>query len=183
MDRGFPSMTALLGLLAVAGFQNRDKLAEMLGGIGGMGGSATPTPNTSSQACTASPVGMPNTSMPGSSAQGGLMQGGLGGLLANLGLGGQSASPNAGNIIDGGIGGLVERFRQAGRGDVADSWVNHGPNQEITPHDLRSTIGQDTLNTLSQSTGLSEEELLSRLSRTLPDAVDRYTPQGRLSNS
>lgn len=27
---GFPSMTALLGLLAVAGYQNRDKISEML---------------------------------------------------------------------------------------------------------------------------------------------------------
>ena len=32
MSRGFPSMTALLGLLAIAGYQNRDKIAEMLGG-------------------------------------------------------------------------------------------------------------------------------------------------------
>ncbi|MCC2652339.1 MAG: hypothetical protein K0Q60_2502, partial [Microvirga sp.] len=32
MSRGFPSMTALLGLLAVAGFQNRDKLSEMFSG-------------------------------------------------------------------------------------------------------------------------------------------------------
>jgi len=32
MNRGFPSMTALLGLLAVAGYQNRDRIAEMLGG-------------------------------------------------------------------------------------------------------------------------------------------------------
>ena len=30
MSRGFPSMTALLGLLAIAGYQNRDKIAEML---------------------------------------------------------------------------------------------------------------------------------------------------------
>jgi hypothetical protein len=29
MNRGFPSMTALLGLLAIAGYQNRDKLAEL----------------------------------------------------------------------------------------------------------------------------------------------------------
>ena len=29
MSRGMPSMTALLGLLAIAGYQNRDKLAEM----------------------------------------------------------------------------------------------------------------------------------------------------------
>ena len=34
MSRGFPSMTALLGLLAIAGYQNRDKIAEMLGGLG-----------------------------------------------------------------------------------------------------------------------------------------------------
>ena len=33
MSRGMPSMTALLGLLAVAGYQNRDKIAEMLGGL------------------------------------------------------------------------------------------------------------------------------------------------------
>jgi uncharacterized protein YidB (DUF937 family) len=34
MSRGFPSMTALLGLLAIAGYQHRDKIAEMLGGLG-----------------------------------------------------------------------------------------------------------------------------------------------------
>ena len=30
-NNGSPSMTALLGLLAVAGYQNRDKLAEWFG--------------------------------------------------------------------------------------------------------------------------------------------------------
>ena len=39
MSRGYPSMTALLGLLAIAGYQNRDKLAETLSGLG-KGGSA-----------------------------------------------------------------------------------------------------------------------------------------------
>ena len=34
MSRGMPSMTALLGLLALAGYQNRDKLAELLKGAG-----------------------------------------------------------------------------------------------------------------------------------------------------
>ena len=32
MSRGMPSLTALLGLLAIAGYQNKDKLAEMLSG-------------------------------------------------------------------------------------------------------------------------------------------------------
>src|SRR5215510_11614697 len=34
MSRGFPSMTALLGLLAIAGYQNRDKIAELINGLG-----------------------------------------------------------------------------------------------------------------------------------------------------
>ena len=33
MSRGMPSMTALLGLLALAGYQNRDKLGELLKGV------------------------------------------------------------------------------------------------------------------------------------------------------
>jgi uncharacterized protein YidB (DUF937 family) len=36
------------------------------------------------------------------------------------------------------------------------------------------------LATLSQQTGLSREEILARLSRELPTAVDQYTPEGRL---
>ena len=33
---------------------------------------------------------------------------------------------------------------------------------------------------LAQHTGPSRDEILSRLSRDLPDAVDKYTPEGRL---
>ena len=38
MSKGMPSIVALLGLLAVAGYQNRDKLSEMLKGAGGQPG-------------------------------------------------------------------------------------------------------------------------------------------------
>ena len=34
--------------------------------------------------------------------------------------------------------------------------------------------------TLSKQTGLSRDELVTRLCRELPDAVDKYTPQGRV---
>ena len=36
---------------------------------------------------------------------------------------------------------------------------------------------------LEQQTGLSQEELLARLSRELPTAVDKYTPEGRLPDA
>ena len=146
MSRGFPSMTALLGLLAVAGYQNRDKLAEMLGGT--------------------------SSSTSGAPSQG--TQSGLGGLLSILGGGG------VGGLLGGGLSELMDRFKQNGQGDVAESWVSKGPNKPVEPHQLEKAIGPDVLATLAQQTGLSRDELLSRLSRNLPDAVDQYTPEGRL---
>lgn len=159
MSEGFPSMTALLGLLAVAGYQNRDKIAEMLGGL--QGGQA------------AAPAAAGGQS--GSSGQGGY--GGLGGLLGNLGAGG---APNPGGFLGSGLNQLVDLFTQNGQGEAARSWVGAGPNQQIAPNQLERAIGPDVLATLQQRTGLSREELLSRLSRELPSAVDRYTPEGRL---
>jgi len=102
----------------------------------------------------------------------------LGGLLGNLG--GALGGAGAGGLLSGGLGELVERFQQNGHGEAAQSWVNHGPNQELAPQQLEKAIGPDVLATLSQQTGLSREELLARLSRELPQAVDRYTPDGRV---
>jgi uncharacterized protein YidB (DUF937 family) len=152
MSRGFPSMTALLGLLAIAGYQNRDKLAEMLGGLGqNKQGAAPATPGAS---------------------------GGLGGVLDQLR--GSLGGAGAGGFLSGGLGELINRFKQNGQGATADSWVGTGANQPVTPAQLEQAIGPDVLATLQQQTGLSREELLARLSRELPDAVDKYTPQGRL---
>ena len=154
MSRGMPSMVALLGLLAVAGYQNRDKIAEMLGGLSHAPGGA---PGQSNE-----PDG------PGD--QGGVL-GKLGGLLGGA---------SAGSVLSGGLGQLVDRLRQNGQGQAADSLVSRGPNQPIGPTQLEQAIGPDVLSTLSQHTGLSSEEILSRLSRELPTAVDKFTPEGRL---
>jgi uncharacterized protein YidB (DUF937 family) len=58
--------------------------------------------------------------------------------------------------------------------------VAHGPNRAVAPGQIETAIGVETLETLTRQTGLSREEILSRLTRELPDAVDRYTPDGRL---
>ncbi len=150
MSRGMPSMTALLGLLAIAGYQNRDKLAEMLNGAS----ANNPTPG------------------------GGTQQSGQGGLLGNLG--GMLAGAGVGGLLSGGIGELLERFKQNGQGETAQSWVNDDPNKDVSPPQLKQAIGPDVLAALEQHTGLSQEEPLARLSRELPAAVDKYTPDGRL---
>jgi uncharacterized protein YidB (DUF937 family) len=155
---GMPSMTALLGLLAVAGYQNRDKIEEALNGF----------KNNS-----ANPQGQ---------------QGGLGGASQLLGRGTSggglvsslTGAGGVGGLLGGGLGGILDSFRNAGHGDISDSWVNTGPNKEVSPPQVKQAIGADVLAELVQKTGLSESEILSRLSQRLPEAVDKYTPDGRL---
>jgi uncharacterized protein YidB (DUF937 family) len=134
-NSGFPSMTALLGLLAIAGYQNRDKIAEMLGNL----------------------------------------------TKGGAGAGGASPGTGAGAGATGGLGELMDKFNDAGQKDKVESWVGTGPNKDVAPTDLKSALGPDMISSLSRATGLSEQELLERLSKTLPQAVDRYTPQGRIA--
>jgi uncharacterized protein YidB (DUF937 family) len=143
-------MTALLGLLAIAGYQNRDKLAELLKGAGA------------------------SNPEPGGSGQPGGLLGNLSGMLGGAGVGG---------LLSGGIGELLESFKQNGQGEAAQSWIDQGPNKEVSPPQLKQAIGSDILEKLEQQTGLSQDELLARLARELPTAVDKYTPDGHVPAS
>ncbi len=148
-----PSMTALLAVLAVAGYQHRDKLAELLGGAVGRG-----------------------AGVPGEGGRAGGVAGGptTGGLMGGAGGGG------IGGMIANGLQDLVDRFRQSGHAETAESWVAKGPNRPVQPHDLEAALGSETLDEIARQTGLSRQEVVARLSRDLPAAVDRYTPDGTL---
>jgi uncharacterized protein YidB (DUF937 family) len=117
---------------------------------------------------------------PADTANAGLGQGGGLGDLLRGGLGGVLAGGAAGGLISGGLGDLLRQFQQSGHGDTANSWVSPGPNRQISADDLGRALGADQIETLSSQTGLSRDELLDGLSRHLPEAVDRLTPQGRL---
>ncbi|MGU3469141.1 YidB family protein [Methylobacterium sp. C33D] len=156
MSKGYPSMTALLGLLAVAGYQNRDKIAEWLGAPARDSYDATLTP--ASRTVPATGAAMPSNL---ERVLGGVGSAGVGGLLAS------------------GLAELVEHFTKGGHGETANSWVNQGDNRSIAEADLERAIGPETLDHLTQQTGLSRAALLSRLSRELPSAIDRYATDGR----
>jgi uncharacterized protein YidB (DUF937 family) len=147
-------MLALLGLLAVAGYQHRDRLGEMLRKATGSNGRTQPG-NSGAQ----TPDG------------GGLVGDVLGGLF------GTAASRGD---IRGGLGDLIDQFTGAGQKEKAKSWVETGSNQNLEQADLEQALGDDTIDNLTQQTGLSREELLSRLRSVLPDAVDQLTPEGHL---
>jgi uncharacterized protein YidB (DUF937 family) len=146
MARGMPSLAALLGLLAVAGYQNRDKIGELLNQV-------------------MNPRGEPDATGDPS----------LSGSIKSI-----TESGDPVKTIQGGLTDVVDRFRNVGQGTAADSWVAKGPNEPITPNHTESALGPDLIDMLTKQTGLSREELLSRLSKVLPEAVDKLTPDGRL---
>ena len=177
MAKGSPSMVALLGLLALAGYQNRDKIGAILNS-GGAAGTGDP--------------------LSGGAVGSGMQQGGL---LDNLremadnltggrsdgGLTGSGASDRLGNIggafAGGGLmAGLSEIFARLSGPQhqaKAQSWVSTGPNESLAPDELEQALDDETIAELVERTGLSRSELLQRLSATLPDAVDQATPDGQ----
>lgn len=85
-----------------------------------------------------------------------------------------------GGSLSEGLQDILDRFRGAGAGREADSWVGTGPNEPVKPAQVESAISPEILDELAKQTGLSRQELLERLSRDLPTAVDKLTPNGTL---
>ena len=150
MAKGMPSLLALLGLVAVAGYQNRDRLRDMIGDAQNGGSRRT---DQSGEA-------------------------GSGGFLGEIGQ--MFGSGDSGRNLSEGLGSLVDRFRNAGQGAKADSWVSTEANRELRPEELEKAIGDDTIAELSRKTGLSRAELVKRLTAAVPETVNRLTPDGRL---
>lgn len=115
--------------------------------------------------------------------QGGAGAEGLGGLLGMLGNNPQLmqvASSLLGNDGEhGGLSGLMEKFQQAGLGNVLASWVGTGANQPISGDQLSSVLGSDAMSGLAAKFGVNPNDLAGQLSSVLPGLVDKLTPNGQ----
>jgi len=167
-----PIAKALIGLIAGYAIKN----------MGGMGGGSPAQPGGSPSQGQGGGLGDVLGSILGGGAMAsrGGPSGGSGGGLGDV-LGGLfGGGAGAGSAINGGLGDLLKQFQQKGLGDEANSWVGTGPNKAISPRDLEGALGGDTLNSLSQHTGMGRAALLDGLSQQLPRFVDQLTPNGRL---
>ena len=86
---------------------------------------------------------------------------------------------DAGGVL-GGLGGLLNKLQQGGLSDQTKSWVGSGQNQPVSPSQLGQALGPNIIKTLSQITGLSEDDLNKQMSQVLPGVVNSLTPSGRL---
>jgi uncharacterized protein YidB (DUF937 family) len=88
-------------------------------------------------------------------------------------------TPQSGGLF-GGLSDLVQKFQNAGHGDVINSWVGSGPNQPVQPTQIGAALGQQTISDLARKAGLNEQDLLNQLAQTLPGLIDKLSPNGRL---
>ncbi|MET0656991.1 MAG: YidB family protein, partial [Steroidobacteraceae bacterium] len=72
---------------------------------------------------------------------------------STAGSGGPLAGALGGGALGGGLNDLLDRFRQSGQEDKAQSWVAKGTNKPIAPQELEQTLGEERIQWLMQQTG------------------------------
>jgi uncharacterized protein YidB (DUF937 family) len=82
-----------------------------------------------------------------------------------------------------GLARFLERFRRAGLGTVADSWVSAGANTPLSPHQFEDGLGKETLQNLAKQAGMPVETAAPALAAMVPQVVDLMTPNGVLGRS
>lgn len=123
----------------------------------------------------------------GGSGQGGGGGGGggniLGSLLGAL-LGGGGAGGAAGAQAAGGgsnpLGGLMDMLTKSGLADQAQSWVGTGENKAVSGAQIAEALPDETLQKVAEQAGVTPEKAADEIARSLPQAVDKLTPDGQV---
>jgi uncharacterized protein YidB (DUF937 family) len=130
----------------------------------------------------------------------GLLDGLLGNLMGSFLEGSQERNPvgsgnqtQGGNLFlqialmmlqqNGGLEGVLNKFRQGGLAQQADSWVSTGPNMNISGDQLQQVFGSPALSDLASKLGMPTGQAGSALAQILPQLIDQLTPHGQVTES
>jgi len=84
---------------------------------------------------------------------------------------------------NGGVGGMLDKFRQGGYANQADSWQGTGQNMPISADALQEVLGSGAIGQIAQQLGLSHGDAAGGLAQTLPQIIDKFTPQGQVPDN
>ncbi len=111
----------------------------------------------------------------------------LGGMLGRRGMGGRGMLlamllPYAMQWVqrNGGVGAVLERFRNKGFGQQAQSWVSTGANDGLRAEEIDQVVGGEELSRLARQLGVTEQEVSQGLAEIMPEMVDQLSPDGQL---
>jgi uncharacterized protein YidB (DUF937 family) len=122
----------------------------------------------------------------GGSGGGGGLESILGGLTGGRGGGGGAGALMAlapmliGLLQGGGLQKILNQFQQQGLGDKAQSWVDTGDNEPVSPDEVRSVLGDDQVHEAATQLGVSDDDAAAVLAQVLPQAVNGVTPEGQV---
>lgn len=130
------------------------------------------------------------------SVLGGGMGGGLGGALGNnMGSSGVSRSGFGGKGMlmaallpvvlmfiqrNGGLSGALDKIRNMGFGQQANSWMSTDQNEFIDAGNIAQLFDQQDIDQVAQQTGADTHEIQQGLAELLPQVMDNLTPNGNL---
>jgi uncharacterized protein YidB (DUF937 family) len=130
----------------------------------------------------------------------GLLDGLLGNLMGSF-LGGSQEQntfdrgnqPQGGNLLlqialtmlqqNGGLDGVLNKFREGGLAQHADSWVGTGQNMDISGDQLQQVFGSSTMNDLASKLGMPAGQAGSVMAQVLPELINQLTPQGQVTEN
>jgi len=79
-----------------------------------------------------------------------------------------------------GLSGLVQQLEQAGLGSAVQSWVGTGANAPVSGEQIHEALGSETMQQLSQQTGLQGADLAHTVAQLLPQLINHATPNGEV---
>ena len=82
------------------------------------------------------------------------------------------------NPQTGGLSGLVDQFKNKGLGDVVSSWIGTGENQPVSGEQVERALGNDRIQEIARSAGISGADASGGLAALLPQIIDKLTPDG-----
>jgi len=117
----------------------------------------------------------------------GLIGNALGGMLG-AGGSGQAQSPLLQIALqllqqNGGVAGVLDKFRQGGYADQADSWQSTGQNLPLSGNALQEVLGSGTIGQIAGQLGISHGDAAGGLAQLLPQLIDQFTPDGALPDN
>ncbi|MEU9959380.1 YidB family protein [Streptomyces sp. NPDC050982] len=105
----------------------------------------------------------------------------LGSLLQVLmnGRGGSGGTGSGGNPL----GGLMDLLNRSGLAEQKDSWVGTGQNQSVTGAQIQQALPDETLKQVADEAGVTTDQAATEIAQTLPQVVDRLSPDGHLPDA
>src|SRR5260370_21214810 len=83
----------------------------------------------------------------------------------------------------GGVQGLMNKFTQAGLGNVFSSWVGSGPRQPVTGDQIQQILGSEQIKGLAAKLGVDPAQASQLVAEHLPKIIDHLTPAAKIEPS